>query len=294
LPDETIGQRLRRLRRERGLAQRELTSPGVSHAYVSRIEADLRTPSVKAIRKLASKLSVSPDYLERGLDVDATDERELRLLDSGLALRLEGDSSEAESAAREIAEEATRAGDAATLARAQLALAKAALARGDQRRALDYFEQALESSEVSPDSDQQLFASVAGCYRAVGMPEQAVAFLRGVLERLEKDAGGNSLARARFTIALGLALRDIGEARESAELLEKARLELGAQSDELLGIRALRRQARADVTAGRHQAALRKMRKATILLEAADEDRELAQLRALLEEVPVGSGEKSN
>src|SRR5436853_5789401 len=36
---ESIGERLRRLRLDRGLSQRELASHGVSYAYISRIEA---------------------------------------------------------------------------------------------------------------------------------------------------------------------------------------------------------------------------------------------------------------
>jgi transcriptional regulator with XRE-family HTH domain len=63
---ETIGQRLRRLRTDRGLSQRELSSPGVSYAYISRIEAGTRTPSVKALRMLAAKLGVPEEYLEYG------------------------------------------------------------------------------------------------------------------------------------------------------------------------------------------------------------------------------------
>ena len=34
---EPIGVRLKRLRLERGLSQRELSGPGVSYAYISRI-----------------------------------------------------------------------------------------------------------------------------------------------------------------------------------------------------------------------------------------------------------------
>jgi len=68
--DETIGQRLKRLRLERGLSQRELAAPGVSYAYISRIEAGTRQPSVKALRKLAVKLGVSADYLESGSELD--------------------------------------------------------------------------------------------------------------------------------------------------------------------------------------------------------------------------------
>jgi transcriptional regulator with XRE-family HTH domain len=63
---ESIGQRLHRLRIERGLSQRDLSSPGVSYAYISRIEAGTRTPSVKALPQVAGKLGVSVEHLETG------------------------------------------------------------------------------------------------------------------------------------------------------------------------------------------------------------------------------------
>src|SRR3979490_1458695 len=85
---ETIGERLKRLRLERGLSKRDLAAPGVSSAYISRIEAGTRQPSVKALRRLAAKLGVSADYLETGSDLDPVAERELRLSDLELAIRL--------------------------------------------------------------------------------------------------------------------------------------------------------------------------------------------------------------
>lgn len=63
---EGIAERLRRLRLERGMSQRDLSSPGVSYAYISRIEAGARTPSVKAMRLLAQKLGVTVEQLETG------------------------------------------------------------------------------------------------------------------------------------------------------------------------------------------------------------------------------------
>src|SRR5437879_13801381 len=93
---ETIGQRLKRLRLERGLSQRELSSPGVSYAYISRIEAGTRQPSVKALRMLARKLEVSPEYLETGSDLTDAAQRELRLADAELRLRLDEDRKAAE------------------------------------------------------------------------------------------------------------------------------------------------------------------------------------------------------
>src|SRR5712692_6035185 len=86
---ETIGQRLKRLRLEQGLSQRELAAPGVSYAYISRIEAGTRQPSVKALRRLASKLGVTADFLETGSQLGPEEDRELRLADLELAMRLE-------------------------------------------------------------------------------------------------------------------------------------------------------------------------------------------------------------
>jgi transcriptional regulator with XRE-family HTH domain len=67
---ETLGKRLRRLRLERDLSQRDLESPGVSYAYISRLESETRTASVKAIRKLSEGLGVTPNYLEFGEEID--------------------------------------------------------------------------------------------------------------------------------------------------------------------------------------------------------------------------------
>src|SRR5919204_4175136 len=108
---EPIGVRLKRLRLERGLSQRDLSSPGVSYAYISRIEAGARTPSVKALRMLAQKLGVSVEYLETGREIGDSEARELRLSDAELELRIGGNTTEAEAKLRSILDEARRAGD---------------------------------------------------------------------------------------------------------------------------------------------------------------------------------------
>src|SRR6266705_1948919 len=108
---ESIGARLKRLRLDRGFSQRDLSSPGVSYAYISRIEAGARTPSVKALRKLAQKLGVSVEYLETGRDIREVDARELKLADAELQLRLESDTTSAEQKLEEVLSDASSAGD---------------------------------------------------------------------------------------------------------------------------------------------------------------------------------------
>src|SRR6266568_3419259 len=117
---ESIGARLKRLRLDRGFSQRDLSSPGVSYAYISRIEAGARTPSVKALRMLARKLRVSVEYLETGRDIRDVDERELRIWDAELELRLDGDTAAAERKLEEIVAEATTAGDVQSASRARV------------------------------------------------------------------------------------------------------------------------------------------------------------------------------
>src|SRR6476646_8379882 len=110
-PQETIGQRLRRLRLERGFSQRERSEPGVSYAYISRIEGGARRPSVKALRMLARKLGVSADYLETGSEIRESDERELRIADAELELRLADQPGEAEKKLEALRDASVAAGD---------------------------------------------------------------------------------------------------------------------------------------------------------------------------------------
>jgi transcriptional regulator with XRE-family HTH domain len=68
------------------MSQRELSEPGVSYAYISRIEAGVRTPSVKVLRKLAPKLGVSVAWLETGEEDPAEELARLVLAQNGESL----------------------------------------------------------------------------------------------------------------------------------------------------------------------------------------------------------------
>src|ERR671930_2327366 len=147
---ETLGARLKRLRLERGFSQRDLSSPGVSYAYISRIEAGARTPSVKALRKLAQKLGVSVEYLETGRDMRDVDDRELRLADAELELRLTEDVSAAEDKLRAILDESVAAGDTISAMRARIALGLVSAQRGNHLEAVERLEAALADESAPP------------------------------------------------------------------------------------------------------------------------------------------------
>lgn len=62
-----FGHRLRSLREAANLSQRELSFPGCTAAYISRVEKGERYPSVVLMRGLAERLKISADYLETGI-----------------------------------------------------------------------------------------------------------------------------------------------------------------------------------------------------------------------------------
>src|SRR5918997_1179727 len=75
----SLGKRLRRLRIERGLTQRELADPLYTHAYVSTIEAGRRQPSPAALDHFATNLDIAPSELLTGTPADLPARLEMRL-----------------------------------------------------------------------------------------------------------------------------------------------------------------------------------------------------------------------
>jgi transcriptional regulator with XRE-family HTH domain len=63
-----VGRRLKDARLAAGLSQRQLSFPGCSAAYISRLEAGDRVPSLQLLRKLAQKLNADEQYLATGVE----------------------------------------------------------------------------------------------------------------------------------------------------------------------------------------------------------------------------------
>ncbi len=61
-----VGQRVREARDAAGLSQRELSFPGCSSAYISRIERGERIPSLQVMREIARRTGVSEQMLAFG------------------------------------------------------------------------------------------------------------------------------------------------------------------------------------------------------------------------------------
>jgi transcriptional regulator with XRE-family HTH domain len=63
-----VGRRLKAARLAAGFSQRQLSFPGCSAAYISRLEAGDRVPSLQLLRKLALKLNADEEYLATGIE----------------------------------------------------------------------------------------------------------------------------------------------------------------------------------------------------------------------------------
>jgi transcriptional regulator with XRE-family HTH domain len=277
---DRIGARLRRLRLERGLSQRELACPGVSYAYISRIEAGTRQASVKALRKLASKLNVTTAYLETGCDIDEVEERELRLADAELALRL-GDAAEAEGRLQRLFEEAAAAGDQGSAARARISLALAADERGDHSAAVAGFEEAFQIERPSAHDRVDVFATLGRAYGALGEREREVALYEECLAEVARLRVLDSSTQTRYRILLSYALSDTGDLGRAEQVLRDALREAATGDDPYMRIRVFWSLARLSEMEGRSKVALHYARRAIALLEATEDDLQRARAHLL-------------
>ena len=287
---ETIGERLRRLRRERGFSQRDLSSPGVSYAYISRIEAGTRQPSVKALRKLAQKLGVSADYLETGSDISSTDRRELELTTAELDLRLGQQPAEAEARIRAVFDEAGAAGDVRARTRAATVLGLAAAEQGRYGEAIEHLESVVAQSTGLPQERPDIITTLARAYAAAGSARRAVELLEHALEQVERDAPEDVPTQIRFVTTLSHALVDLGDFPRARQVLSRA-LRRGAHGDAYARIRLYWSLARVSSVEGDLGRALEHARRAIALLETTEDTVQLARAHLLFGYLLIRSDE---
>lgn len=218
---ESIGARLRRLRLERGLSQRDIASKGVSFTYVSRIESGQRQPSVKALRMVAAKLGVSAEYLETGQELRAESEWELRLGEAELELRLD-DPAAAELRFVSLLQDARTSGDGAVSQRAQIGLALAAFRQGRHEECVAMLERALAQGRPPVAERPDLYTVLGRAYAAVGETLGAVALFGRCLDEIGGAQVVDPVLYVRFASYLSYALMDVGDSVRAHEVLAEA------------------------------------------------------------------------
>jgi transcriptional regulator with XRE-family HTH domain len=86
--DETLGQRIRRVRQERGMSLAKVSGPDFSRAFLHQVEHGQSQPSTRVLRVIAGRLGTEVDYLLEGRLPGV--ERELAL-EKGRVLLARGD-----------------------------------------------------------------------------------------------------------------------------------------------------------------------------------------------------------
>jgi transcriptional regulator with XRE-family HTH domain len=286
-PNETIGERLRRVRIERGLTQRSLACDGVSHAHISRIEAGTREASVKALRILAARLGVSADYLEHGADQVDRASIERALGDAELALRL-GTDPAVGALLQGLHHDAERLGDAPLAARAAGLAGLAAARDGDHHAAIAFLERTIAEPSTDPVTDPDLFVTLGTSYLGVGRAEDAIALYERCVGGAAARIDAARSARVRFATHLSYALVDDGQFGRATDLLDTVAAE--PEPDAYSRVRLAWSQARLDATLGRLSDARTHLDVAIALLAETEDTLQLARAEVFYTEMLLWDG----
>ena len=274
-----VGARLKEARLAVGLSQRQLAFPGCSAAYISRLEAGERVPSLQLLRKLAVKLATDADLLATGVAgvrAEPTD-----LVEADIALRLD----DLELAAELFERVLRTTDDERHRAEALGGVARLALRRGEPHRAVE----ALEEAFASPTAATPALAETLGrAYAMTGELESAVAVLKRGVELA--GAADDTVALMRLRILLANAYIDGAAYGSAEEVLGSALAAMGDFADPNQRARVLWSQSRLHSLKGNHETASRYARRTLALLELGEDTYALARAHQLLAFIENGRG----
>src|SRR5262245_52097623 len=269
-----VGQRLRQTREAAGLTQRDISFEGCTAAYVSRIEAGARIPSLQIVHEFAKRLGVTPEYLATGQPEGEDVSSEL--LEAEVALRL----GNADRAA-ELYEAARADADSpAALARAQLGLGRLALRRDEIAEGIELLELALQSGELAPGDASAAANALGRGYVMQGRYDDAFAIFEHSLEEARNRA--DHFDEVRFSVLLANAYIDHGDYGRAHATLGEV-LDVARQTvDPLLRASLYWSQSRAHLSQGEPDRAAEYARLALATLRASEQTLEAARVLQLL------------
>jgi tetratricopeptide (TPR) repeat protein len=278
-----VGRRLREARERAGISQRQLSFDGCSPAYISRIEAGERIPSLQLLREMGRRLGVSEDFLATGLEREAGGE-DRTLLDAEVSLRF-GDIDAAESLYLEVQKSAQTS---AIRARALAGLGQIAFDRGEPRQAIQQLEEALRVGHLEAASQPQLADTLGRAYSLVGDHAPAIRLFRDALRKAQDRK--DPVDAVRFGVLLANAYIDGGEFVEAEKLLEQTVEQAPHSTDLLFRARVYWSQSRLYTLRDDPTTAARYARKALELLELTEHTQYAARAHHLLAHVELDRG----
>jgi len=273
-----VGRRLKEARERARLSQRQLSFPGCSPAYISRIEAGDRIPSLQLLREMGKRLGVSEDYLATGHE---RDEEGASLVEAEIALRLD----ERELARKLFNEVLERATARDERARALGGLGQLAFIEGRPREAINRLEEVRAILGGIQGADVSFADTLGRAYAMIDQLDAAVDIFRASLTAAEER--NDSVEAVRFAVLLANAYIDKAEFTKAEELLEHTLTLAPDSKDPIFRARLYWSQSRLATLQEDHIRAARYARKALNLLELTEHTYYAAQAHQLLAHIEL-------
>lgn len=258
---ELVGRRLRRARLTAGLSQRALSFGDCTPAYISRVEAGQRIPSLQLLRALAERLGVSADYLATGREPGSVSSA---LVEADVALRLD-DVEAAEALFLQVLKETTTRDEEA---RAHVGLGQLAFRRDQLDDAIIELEQAMRLFGDERFAHPRAADTLGRAYATAGRHEEAIAVYEEWLEEMKSRE--DQIETVRFEVLLANALIDAGSFGRAAELLGSALAKSADWSDPVAQASMFWSQSRLHALQHNADAAARYARRALEILEMTE------------------------
>jgi len=218
LGQTTFADRLRQLRKARGLTQRQLAGSSLSVSYVSLLEAGKRSPAPDTIQILANALSCDVrELMEAG---DTRQPLTLVLAQADLALAAGQVSGALEGYEQVLA---GAGDDAALLRRARLGQAQALQRTGRLTEAARLYERCIRLGEADPANESSLHAYIGWCRCLYELGELVRAADVGKAALAEFDAAQaqESELSIRLIATVALIWYELNDLREAERLLDE-------------------------------------------------------------------------
>lgn len=274
-----LGKRLRKLRTESDLSQKELGAPRYTHAHISSIENGKRAPSQDALQHFASKLGIDVEELVTGRPADLVENLELRI-QQGRQLLSSGRIDEASAAYEKLGRESRDWGLEREVARVAHGLALCDERRGHWERAIDRYEEAEVLTEGRfSDIHADIVAGKARCFEALGDRSHAIYLLDRAIRDLKRRGLEDPLTLVKLYAPLAYSACEAGFYTQAGEAASAA-LALEPTIDDPLSLGVTHiNVARVLLQQGERQAALRSLHKAADLFDQLDLKLELGRAR---------------
>lgn len=265
-----IGNRIRRLRLERNLSQKDVAEPLMTPSYLSLIESGQRMPSEGVLRHVAERLGVEPDELLTGKPSGLEIQLELSLQEARTAA-YQGKAEEAQRILDHVLKAAARYRLSRLQARALIVGASVKQRRSDFEGARQLYDEAQNLLRDAPAHVR--FEAVVGhaqCTNHIEGPRLAIHLLEGYLLELEHSGLEEPTARMRALSALVELYRAVGYHRRAIEVANES-IALGSVVKEPEQIACMSMNvARALLEQGRHDDALEALRRADQIYQSLD------------------------